>query len=122
MKVIIAGSRTICLPHHLEAAIKNAPFSITEIVSGGARGADRLGEEYAREYLIPLKRYPADWDKHGRIAGFIRNEEMSHYADALIALWDGESRGTAHMIGCMKKLGKPVYIYTEGKYNRSQSF
>ena len=52
-----------------------------------------------------------DWDKDGRSAGYKRNAEMAEYADALIAVWDGDSKGTKHMIECMNKLNKKVYIH-----------
>jgi len=101
MRVIIAGSRSIhdysVLLKTMNSA-KDAGWEVTEIVSGGAYGVDQLGERYANEFEIPLKRFPADWNKHGRTAGFIRNEKMAEYADALIAIWDGKSSGTAHMI------------------------
>lgn len=78
------------------------------IVSGGARGADRLAERYAHDRRLPLMVVPADWDRHGKRAGTLRNEEMGNMADGLVAFWDGESRGTRHMIAYMRKLGKPT--------------
>jgi|ERR1039458_1423661 hypothetical protein len=84
---------TIC-----SARIEAAPWKPTLIISGAARGADALGERWACEHAIPLVRMPADWDAHGRRAGYLRNLEMAKQAQALIALWDGTSRGTAHMI------------------------
>lgn len=85
-------------------------FSEIEIVSGKATGADSLGELYAKECEYRLKEFPANWQLNGRAAGPIRNEEMGDYAEALIAFWDGKSKGTKHMIDYMKKLGKPVKI------------
>lgn len=110
MKVIIAGSRTIQDWDVVAQAIKNAPFKITEVVSGGAQGVDYLGECLAELHGMSLKQFPADWHKHGRAAGPIRNKEMAQYADGLIAIWDGDSRGTANMIHEMEKLKKPVHI------------
>lgn len=72
------------------------------IVSGTARGADRLGEQYAKERGYEVRQYPADWDAHGKSAGFIRNREMAKNADALIAFWDGQSKGTRLMIDLAK--------------------
>lgn len=69
-----------------------------EVVSGGAKGADNLGERYAKERNIPVKLFLADWVKLGKRAGFVRNAEMAEYADALIAFWDKSSKGTKHMI------------------------
>jgi len=78
---------------------------MTDVVSVGAAGVDSLGERWARENGIPVKRSPADWKAHGRAAGPIRNRQMVEYADALIALWDGTSRGAANMIGEAKARG-----------------
>lgn len=74
-----------------------------EIVSGGARGADQLGELYAKSKGFALKRFPANWDVHGISAGIKRNIEMAEYADALIAFWNNKSSGTRNMINEAKK-------------------
>jgi hypothetical protein len=112
MKTIIAGSRDISDINHVRAAVLHAGFEITEVVSGAARGIDRLGEDWATEHSIPIVRYPADWNKHGKSAGYLRNQQMADYADALIAVWDGSSRGTNHMVQIMRKAGKPVFVFT----------
>ena len=111
MKVIIAGSRSLNgMPHLIGMAVSESEFcDIAEVVSGGARGIDALGEEWARLNDKPVRRFPADWGK-GRAAGLIRNQEMAEYADALIAIWDRKSRGTEHMINAMLKRRKPVFI------------
>ena len=105
MKVIIAGSREfkdyellkkVC-DEHLEGTDEFV------IISGTARGADKLGEDYAIERGQSILRFPADWDKYGKSAGYKRNEEMAKVADMLIAFWDGESRGTKHMIDLATK-------------------
>ena len=111
MKVIIAGSRSINDPFHIMEAIKSSGFQITEVVSGGARGVDWQGEQCAKALDIPIKRFIAKWNKYGRGAGFVRNQQMGWYADALIAIWDGKSTGTKHMIDFMKRLKKPFYIH-----------
>jgi hypothetical protein len=98
MRVIIAGSRTFDNYDIIDISIKMSKFIITEIISGGADGIDSLAERYAKENNIPLKVYPADWQKHGKKAGPIRNGIMANNADALIAIWDGKSRGTKNMI------------------------
>jgi hypothetical protein len=85
-----------------------------EIVSGTARGADQLGERYATENGYSIKQFPADWDRLGKAAGFIRNEEMAKYADALIAFWDGKSKGTEHMINIAKQYNLKVKICKYG--------
>jgi hypothetical protein len=80
---------------------------VTEIVSGGARGVDRLGERYARKRGLPCKVFPAQWAKYGKSAGPIRNAEMAKYTDYGVAVWDGVSRGTANMI---KLMGGRVFV------------
>ena len=113
MKLIIAGSRGITDQLALARAVLNSGFGddITEAVSGGARGVDRMGEDLALDAGLPVRRFKPDWDAHGKRAGILRNEEMGRYADALLAVWDGKSRGTKHMIDYMKSLGKPVYVW-----------
>jgi hypothetical protein len=110
-KVIIAGSREGFDKYDIYIAIKESGFTVDEVVSGGARGVDSLGESYANRCNIPIKRFPADWDTHGKAAGYLRNREMALYADALIALWDGQSKGTKHMIDLATKEGLQIYVY-----------
>lgn len=111
MKVIIAGSRHITQYYCLLLAVEEAEFCITEIVSGGARGVDALGERLAQDINCPLKIFPAKWEEHGKRAGPLRNIEMADYADALVALWDGKSRGTKHMIEEADRLGLRVHVF-----------
>lgn len=112
MKVIIAGGRNIRNIDVVYTALERCGIpEIDEIVSGMANGVDRLGEQAAQALGIFIQRFPADWDQDGKAAGFIRNKKMADYADALVAVWDGESRGTEHMIETMQKQGKPVYIH-----------
>ena len=109
MKYIIAGGRDFNNRSVLYKVLNENRYSknITEIVSGCARGADFLGIEWADVYGLRITRFPAEWDKYGKSAGFIRNADMGVYADAAIIFWDGESKGTKHMIQTMKKLDKP---------------
>ena len=81
-----------------------------EIVSGAYKGADFLGERYASERNYPIKQFPADWRRYGKSAGLKRNTEMAAYADALIAFWDGESKGTKHMIELATHTGLKVKV------------
>lgn len=111
MKVIIAGSRAITEPECVVIAVYKSGFKITEVVSGGAPGVDRLGEWWAASKRLPIRRFLADWKKYGRSAGVIRNGQMAEYADALVAVWDGTSAGTANMIEQMKRAEKPVFVY-----------
>ena len=100
MKVIIAGGRGF---DDYDLLCRKADVFLSrqdevEIVSGTAKGADKLGEKYATERGCPIKTFPADWGTHGNKAGYLRNEDMAIYADALIAFWDEQSKGTKHMI------------------------
>jgi len=112
MKIIIAGSRNFNDYNLLKTSCDNllTQFTNIEIVSGTARGADKLGERYAREKGYDIKKFPANWDKFGKSAGYIRNDEMAQYADMLIAFWDGTSKGTKHMIDLANKRGIKVEI------------
>lgn len=114
MKTIIAGSRDITAFEILDQVMGYAyqeGIIVTEVVSGGARGVDQLGEQWAKKMNQPLKIFPADWKTHGKVAGFIRNGEMAKYADALVAIWDGESKGTKHMITTAAKEGLKLFVY-----------
>jgi hypothetical protein len=112
MKIIIAGSRNFNDYNLLKTSCDNllTQFTNIEIVSGTARGADKLGEKYAREKGYDIKEFPANWDKFGKSAGYIRNDEMAKYSDMLIAFWDGISKGTKHMIDLANKRGIKVEI------------
>jgi len=110
MKVIIAGSREITDYNKVETAIKAINLPITEVVSGTAKGVDRLGEQWAEAHNIPVKKFPADWNTYGKKAGYIRNEMMANYADALIAIWDGKSKGTKHMINLARTYELVVFV------------
>ena len=110
MKVIIAGSRSIGSLEEVVRAIEMAGFDISEVVCGGAEGVDQLGKFWAYNAGIPTKQFNPHWKEHGKAAGPIRNREMAEYADALIAVWDGKSRGTASMIYEMKKRNKPISV------------
>ena len=116
MKVIIAGGRDFDNVYKLHKAMQQmfGPFPedyVTEVVSGGARGADTIGEHWAKSYERIIKKFVPDWNKHGRSAGMIRNAEMAKYADMLVAFWDGESKGTKHMIDIAIKSGIEVHVY-----------
>lgn len=113
MRVVIAGSRSITSISILKDAIFCSDFSISEVVSGGARGPDSLGEAWASENGIPVSRKLPDWGRFGRAAGMYRNAEMAEYCDAAIILWDGESRGTLDMIDKMRRASKPVEVWME---------
>lgn len=111
MRTIIAGSRNIRSYQTVFYAIKKSGFDITHIIAGGAYGVDTTAIEIAEDLEIPYTVMPADWDTHGKSAGFRRNSAMAAVADALIAVWDGESKGTSHMILVAKARGLKVYVH-----------
>ena len=110
MRTIIAGSRSCNSYGLVEEAVGKCGWNITTVISGTARGIDRVGETFAKENNIPLIRMPADWTRYGRGAGKIRNIEMALVADALIAVWDGVSPGTGHMIDTARAKGLKIYV------------
>lgn len=131
MRLIIAGSRDLFLvDEEISKAVAafitaNAnpivipseppkPY-LTEVVSGNARGIDSLGAAWAERREIPVKLFPANWSKHGKSAGIIRNREMALYADGALVLWDGKSRGSKNMYETMRGLGKPALCITYGE-------
>lgn len=114
-RVIIAGSRSFddydLLRRRCDEILKDRRSSSEiVIVSGTAPGTDSLGERYAREKGFAVDRRPADWNTYGKAAGPIRNAQMAKVADALIAFWDGKSRGTHHMISLARKKGLDVHV------------
>lgn len=111
MKVIIAGSRSVESYTLVKKAIEASGFEIDVVVSGNAKGVDHWGELYAQQNRIDLVIFPANWAKYGKSAGIRRNRMMAHYANALIAIWDGQSVGTKHMIECAEGLGLKVFVY-----------
>jgi hypothetical protein len=112
MKCIIAGTRS-CPKYIFDIAMKKCDFvdEITLVISGAAEGADKHGEIWADGRDLPVSRHPAYWLKYGKSAGPIRNKEMLKKADALIAIWNGKSKGTLDMINISKKKGIKVFVY-----------
>lgn len=114
-RVIVAGSRNFTdyplLVQKCDAILSDKRRnSHIIIVSGTARGADKLGERYAQERGFEIRRFPANWSRDGNAAGPIRNALMADNADALIAFWDGQSRGTKNMIDNAREKGLAVRI------------
>lgn len=115
IRIIVAGTRTFSdyellrskLDDFVSKLKQKHPDKQVVIITGAAKGADKLGSLYARNHNIPLKEFPADWNTYGRAAGPIRNQQMSDYAlhevPVLIVFWDGESRGTKNMINIAKR-------------------
>lgn len=127
IRIIVAGGRDFKDNNLLSNTIKEYLEDIDGIgiansskqikfVSGTARGADVLGEQFAHTYGYDVIRFPADWDKFGKSAGYKRNAEMAKFASEdgnkgiLIAFWDGKSKGTKHMIDLAKRYGLDVHV------------
>jgi hypothetical protein len=112
MKTIVAGSRTVKDRAIVDRAIEESGFAITEVVSGGAVGVDQMGEQWADDHRVAKKRFLPDRQKYGwPRAAFVRNEAMGDYAGALIAVWDGASNGTRHMIEYARRRGLRVHVH-----------
>ena len=107
MKVAVIGSRNIKINNIWEYL----PDGITEIVSGSARGVDMLAREYAINNRIKLTEFLPEYEKYARVAPLKRNDKIIDYADEVIALWDGKSRGTNYVINRCRRIGKRIYVY-----------
>jgi len=114
---LVAGSRSFndyeLLSQTLDNLLSNQPK--VAIVSGGARGADSLAERYAKEHNLPLKVFPADWNRFGKSAGYKRNRQMHEFIAQFknrgcVCFWDGQSRGTAHNFELCKEFNNPLRI------------
>lgn len=112
MKLCIAGSRTIKSYLFVKRTIETlySADEITEVVSGGCRGVDLLGERWAEENGIPIRQFLPEWDKYGKSAGPRRNTLMAEYADRAIVIIQDDSKGSINMIQQMEKLGKIVSV------------
>lgn len=112
IRLVIAGSRDFEDYRLLERVMHEIrlKYDVVEIISGGARGADRLGERYALEHDINLTVVKAEWNLYGKRAGYIRNEKMAKITDAVLVFWNGESRGSKHMIELTKKYRKKLRV------------
>lgn len=112
MWIVVAGSRTF---NNYSLIKKKLDFFLQKlenitIVSGGARGVDKLAERYAKENNYPLEVFKADWKKYGKSAGYKRNVEMAEVSDCLVAFWNGTSPGTKHMIDIAKEKNLNIRI------------
>ena len=110
MKLIIAGSRTFTDYQLLCHTLSPQRHHISEVLHGGARGADQLGFSWAVRHHVRSRCFAADWERFGKSAGVRRNHQMAQAGDMLVAFHVNHSPGTAHMIACMRALGKPVVV------------
>lgn len=108
-KLIIAGGREFndfdLVIEHASKMLRGYKAKDVTIISGTAKGADRLGERFAMRYGCNIMRMPADWGTYGKSAGYRRNADMADVADACLVFWNGESKGSRHMIDLAKKKG-----------------
>ena len=115
MKLLICGSRCITNWDYIYDCINEIMEEyeglIYEIIEGDAEGVDRIAGIYAAEHHIRSIVMPANWRKHGKKAGFIRNKEMVDLCDKGIAIWDGYSKGTKHTIDLLKKQNKLIKVF-----------
>ena len=115
VKIVIAGCRDYCnydeAKEYLDDCLADVKSKYDIIsLSGGASGADKLGERYALENDLLVERFLPEWDKYGKSAGPRRNIRMAENGDLIICFWDGKSRGTKSMIAYAKKYNKPLLI------------
>ena len=110
MRIAIVGSRNFNDYEVLKTALESLKKKATLIVSGGAKGADSLGERWAKENNIETLIFLPDWEKYRKAAGFIRNQEIVLNCDVCVAFWDGQSKGTLSTIELCKKAGKEVVV------------
>jgi len=122
LKILICGSRTFNNYDKLKNSVNNVLKDLRSqgekiFISGGAKGADTIAEEYALNNDKQFKCFSANWDKYGKRAGVIRNREMLEYlsyGDVVIAFWDGKSKGTKNMVEIAKKSRKNIKIFVFG--------
>lgn len=121
IRIIVAGGRDFDDYKLLKLTLKEyingldiIDLSQIVVISGAARGADTLGEHFACDYQIAIRRFPAKWEELGKRAGFVRNAEMAKYAaekrGVLFAFWDGKSKGTKNMINLANRYGLEVHV------------
>ena len=114
---LIVGTRTFS---NYESFKKKCDYLLQNvkdivIVSGGAKGTDTLAKQYAKEKDYYYIEFPANWNKHGKAAGYIRNDEMHKFISkqknrGVIAFWNGKSKGTEHSFGLAKKYDNPLKL------------
>jgi len=117
MKVIIAGGREFTDYELLKRECDRllADLDVRRILSGCQRGADELGEQYAKENKIKIDPHPYK-SELGLAGGPVRNREMAVQADIAIVFWDGKSKGSRDMINQMKRVNKPCYVIPYGEW------
>ncbi len=114
-RIVISGSRNYLNYYEAKEYIDYVTKDLMKkynliFISGTCKGADALGERYAKENNYKIEYYPAQWEKYGKKAGPIRNRQMAEVADYIICFWDGKSLDTKSMIKYSKEINKPLRI------------
>ncbi len=110
MRVAIVGSRNFTDFGLMLEFLKEVNLGVTHIVSGGAAGADTLAERLAQDFSLPITIYPANWEKYGKRAGTLRNEQVINDCEAVVAFPGPESKGTRHATWFAQTKGIPTYV------------
>lgn len=118
MKIAVVGGRDFTDYDLVKSSILDNYNldDLSEVVSGGAKGADSLGAKFAKEYNLKLTEFKPDWKKYGRGAGFVRNKLIIEHADVVFAFWDGKSKGTANSINIAKRSNKTLRVISYGQH------
>lgn len=111
MRTIVAGGRNVTDYRVVLNAMDIIGWTPTVIISGNANGVDKLGERWAKENVVVTEIFPANWDKYGKSAGYIRNDLMAKEAEALLLIWDGKSKGSGHMLMLAIKYKLKIMVY-----------
>lgn len=118
-RIVVAGSRGFDDYKYLKSKLDQITWNEGDvIISGGAKGADSLGERYAKEHSIRLEVYSADWDQYGKRAGYIRNKQMAEACTHGMVFWDGESKGASHMIDLLKEYERKFVVFLYNKEDK----
>ena len=113
INIAIVGSRDFVDYKALDKFVQEH-VNLTKIefvVSGGAKGADKLAEQFANHHSLGIRVIYPNWQKYGKKAGFLRNKLIIEASNIVFAFWDGESRGTLSSINLAKEANKELYIY-----------
>lgn len=115
MRVLVCGSRTFNDQFLFDLAMNGfldefePRASELVIISGLAKGADTMAVDWAKKNNVTYEGYPAQWDKYGRAAGPVRNQQMLDTGvDLVIAFPKGEAKGTRHMMKIAKEKGVEI--------------
>jgi hypothetical protein len=111
LRIAIVGSREYSDLEQVRLFVDLLPTA-TVVVSGGARGVDRTAADHARKRGLETEEHFADWNTHGKRAGYIRNQKLVDLSDHVVAFWDLQSKGTKHTIDLAEKAGKLLKVYT----------